>query len=113
MKNFKVINGEKKLGYIRANNLSEVELLVAVNFPEDYFGCNIFQVDEEGNSFSGCDFSLIPVKEYFGENANAMEIAANNLVNRIRTENNLVKKEVSYDGTCYSFPKLESLLKSL
>ena len=113
MKNFKVINGVKNLGYIKANNLAEVEVVVAVNFPEDYFGCNIYEVDKNGDSFVGCDLVYIPIKEFFGQDANAIDIAANHLSNFIREKNNLMEKTIDSEETILTFPKLDSLLESL
>lgn len=61
-KNYSVKLGSGKVINLTANSLAEIEMLVAMDMPEEYYGMSITCKDAP-------EFLLIPVKEYFENEA--------------------------------------------
>lgn len=63
MKHF-LVNNKYKVDF---ETLNEAEVWLLANYPEEYFGGSIQQVDENGKGFIGNDFMLIAVLDAFKE----------------------------------------------
>lgn len=78
-------------GTIKCNDLTTAELFLVVNFPDDFFGANIRNV-EKG------EFLMIPVKEVYGDDADPIKIAVRNVDGHIKIKNGLCDVMEDEDG---------------
>lgn len=71
MKNWKLVAYNevtkeiKEVACFKSENLNTAEQHVIDQLPQYYYGCNIVELNSEGEEFRNCDFLCVPVKEYF------------------------------------------------
>ena len=112
MKNYRVVSNKKTiLESIDANSTAEVGVLVAVEFGDLYFGCQIIEnVSEEVQKERGYgpDFHCVSVKRsYENKNVNPIIEAAKSFNLEIRYNNDLYESRFDHeDGELFSFPHL-------
>ena len=102
---FKVTLGKSKRALeLEARSMSELEMLIASDLPEEYYGMSIVAVDAQM-------FTCIPVKEYFeGSNKTPLELATNALLSGARL-NCGAKDYDAQDNSFFAIPLSEAIKK--
>ena len=100
-KEFKVIGGKsnKVLFENVKGTTTEILLMVAVEFPEEYFGCNVIGTNNN-------DFHCVAVEEFYGGET-ALEAAAKAMVYTTREKNGFYEETEDWNGDiCRHYPPL-------